>query len=355
MNSEEKRDIESMALESKLITSVQHLKLTLPRMRNLNIPITPENYAVWYEYSSGRTLELNKSIDDLLNSGATFTEEINRNLHDAYIKEPLPSNLLSSIQSDTEHLLIRLLRELDSMRVGTEHFSNVLAEGARNLESDTNVQVLAALVSRLATELEEVKNSNSSLESILKSMTEEVIGLRTEMKKLHGAAMLDALTGISNRRAFDEALQDLLTKPPNGKNIFSLLMVDIDHFKNFNDTHGHIAGDKVLVFVASLLKNGVKGTDIVARFGGEEFSILLPNTNYKGAMVVANDLCEKIGSKTLVAGSADKKCLGNITVSVGVAQSSPKDIPGTLIERADRALYAAKKGGRNRVTGVQDL
>ncbi len=346
-----------MEKQTELIQSVQFLRLTIPRMKNLNIPITPENYAVWYEYSSGRTLELNRAIDDLLNSGAEFTDEVNRELYDTYISDRIHSSLLGSIQSDTESLLIKLLHELESMQDGTERFSKVLEDSAITLENNPTPEaaIVTSLVSALVKELGEVKKSNVTMEQSLRTMTDEVIGLRQEMEKLQGVAMTDALTGIMNRRAFDESMEDLVVNSPKKETTFCLLLADIDHFKKFNDTHGHSAGDRVLVYVATLLKKNIKGEDIAARYGGEEFAVILPDTKFADAMTVANHLCDKVSCKVLTSGDVEKVTLGKITISIGVAEFKYGEDQKSLIERADKALYAAKNRGRNQVVGEDTI
>lgn len=322
-------------------------------MKELNIPITPQNYAVWYEYSGGQNRELNQSIDHLLDEGKAFTEEINDDLYQNYIGTNSASKMLSNVQSETERLLFQLLTDLELVRNGTEQFSEILKDSSDRLETTISKEDLVGLVGLLMTELEEVKQSHSQMENALKSTTDQVVGLRLEMAKLHGAAMVDSLTGILNRRAFEEAITDLAYRWTQDDPGFCLLMLDIDHFKKFNDEHGHLAGDKVLVYVATLLKNGVKGDDIVTRFGGEEFAILLPETSYENAIAVASSLCKKVSSKILTAG--DAKQLGKITISIGVAGFSATDNEQTLVERADKALYSAKQRGRNQVRGESEL
>jgi diguanylate cyclase len=128
----------------------------------------------------------------------------------------------------------------------------------------------------------------------------------------------------------------------------ALLLADIDHFKNFNDTYGHLTGDQVLRLVAMALKQNVKGQDIAARYGGEEFAIILPNTTLRSALTVADHVRRAVMTKELMKRSTGEH-LGRITVSVGVATLHKDESAPSLIERADNALYAAKHYGRNRV------
>jgi diguanylate cyclase len=128
----------------------------------------------------------------------------------------------------------------------------------------------------------------------------------------------------------------------------SLLMTDIDHFKTFNDTYGHLTGDQVLRLVALSVKQNVKGQDIAARYGGEEFAVILPNTVLRSAVTVADHIRRAVMSKELMKRSTGEH-LGRITISVGVATMRPGDNAQSLIGRADACLYAAKRTGRNRV------
>ena len=126
------------------------------------------------------------------------------------------------------------------------------------------------------------------------------------------------------------------------------MMTDIDHFKNFNDTYGHLTGDQVLRLVAMSVKQNVKGQDIAARYGGEEFAVVLPNTVLRSAITVADHIRRAVMTKELMKRSTGEH-LGRVTISIGVATLHKGDTAQTLIERADACLYAAKRNGRNRV------
>jgi diguanylate cyclase len=133
----------------------------------------------------------------------------------------------------------------------------------------------------------------------------------------------------------------------------SLVMFDIDHFKYFNDTYGHLTGDQVLRLVATSLKQTIKGQDITARYGGDEFAVLLPDTALRQALTVADHIRRAVMSKELKKKSTGEM-LGRVTVSIGVSMLEPGDNTDSLIERADVCLYAAKRAGRNRVVCEAD-
>nr|WP_246349399.1 GGDEF domain-containing protein [Devosia subaequoris] len=166
--------------------------------------------------------------------------------------------------------------------------------------------------------------------------------------------MLDPLTKIANRKSFDEGLADAIAVAADGGTPLCLMLLDIDHFKNFNDTYGHQTGDQVLRLVAMTLKSNIKGKDLAARYGGEEFVAVLPSTDLDGAVIIAENIRKAIQAKELLKRSTNEK-LGRITASFGVAVFAPNDNAMSLIERADRCLYAAKRAGRNRVVSETEL
>jgi len=156
------------------------------------------------------------------------------------------------------------------------------------------------------------------------------------------------LTQLANRKFFDTTLEHSIVTARENNEPLSLLLTDIDHFKKFNDSFGHLTGDQVLRLVAMSVKQNVKGQDIAARYGGEEFAIVLPNTVLRSAITVADHIRRAVMIKELMKRSTGEH-LGRVTISVGVATLRKNDTSQTLIERADGCLYAAKHHGRNRV------
>ncbi len=161
-------------------------------------------------------------------------------------------------------------------------------------------------------------------------------------------SLTDPLTSLANRKYFDQALASAIAEAAADNEAMSLLMTDIDHFKKFNDTYGHLTGDQVLRLVALSVKQNVKGQDIAARYGGEEFAVILPNTVLRSAVTVADHIRRAVMSKELMKRSTGEH-LGRVTISIGVAALRPGDSAQSLIGRADACLYAAKRSGRNRV------
>jgi diguanylate cyclase (GGDEF)-like protein len=163
-------------------------------------------------------------------------------------------------------------------------------------------------------------------------------------------AETDSLTGLLNRRAFDAVMADELARVERGEGSLSLLMIDVDYFKRFNDTYGHGAGDTCLKTVADCLRAAARRTnDRAARYGGEELALILPDTDEKAAVILAEEFCEKLRDLRIPHSGSDK---GIVTVSIGVATLGRGSLPTDavrLIARADEALYTAKRDGRDGV------
>jgi diguanylate cyclase len=192
------------------------------------------------------------------------------------------------------------------------------------------------------------------LERQLSKTTQEIGELRKQVEDASREAQTDALTGIGNRKGFDLQLKRCMQEAMEQGSDLTLLLLDIDHFKLFNDTYGHQFGDLVLKLVSRMLVDGIKGRDQAARYGGEEFAILLPSTGLRDAVIVAEKLRETIGNKTIVKRDT-KQNFGVVTMSVGVSAYRLGEPPYVFIQRADAALYRAKQSGRNRVATELEL
>jgi diguanylate cyclase (GGDEF)-like protein len=232
----------------------------------------------------------------------------------------------------------RLSRPLsDIARAARDVAGGVAGAGIR---IDARNSELAHLSTALSDMTRKLVAGNEELERRVQERTAELHLANAELESL---ARHDPLTGLMNRRAFDERIDMALASANRSGAPLSLLMVDIDHFKRVNDLHGHEAGDDVLQSLAVLLQARVRETDTVARMGGEEFAVLLPETDAAGAMRVAEELVQR-------AATTEMPAVGQVTISVGVATSLYATDARTLLMRhADKALYAAKHAGRNRV------
>lgn len=160
-------------------------------------------------------------------------------------------------------------------------------------------------------------------------------------------SMIDGLTGLQNRSWLNDQLPALIEQATNIGNPLSIVMIDLDNFKQFNDLHGHLAGDDALRVAAKVLTDALRPRDFAVRYGGEELMVILPNTHQKAGVIVARRLCERMQQAVVFADL--HKPLPHVTASFGVACLVPGQTSDSLIATADAALYRAKDGGRNRV------
>jgi diguanylate cyclase len=181
----------------------------------------------------------------------------------------------------------------------------------------------------------------------MEGSTREIQTLRTRLRQAQADAYTDTLTGLANRRGFEHAVQTLQDTRGSLASC-AVLFIDIDHFKSINDSHGHAFGDRVLRRVGELIRESIKGRDIAARLGGEEFVVLLTDTTIAGAWVVG----EQLRDATARCGvrRQDGLPMEHVTVSIGVAMADADEAVATLVERADAAMYRAKRNGRDRIT-----
>ena len=195
---------------------------------------------------------------------------------------------------------------------------------------------------RLENQNRQLVTLNQELEAKVWQRTRELEQKNLELERL---ATFDRLTGLVNRAKLDEVITAELTRSNRYGNSFGLIMLDIDHFKVVNDTHGHQVGDQVLQLFAEHLRHGVRDVDVPGRWGGEEFLIICPESDQQGLVALAQSLRKCIQSRDFVG-------VGKKTASFGVTVFEKKDTIETIVGRADKALYIAKEAGRNRVECV---
>jgi diguanylate cyclase len=198
-----------------------------------------------------------------------------------------------------------------------------------------------------------MRDTTRALEERLTLSKTEISNLQQSLEAIRAESLTDPLTGLGNRKYFDRSIETAIETALATGEPLSLLMFDIDYFKSFNDSYGHLTGDQVLRLVGMSLKQSIKGQDITARYGGEEFAVVLPNTALRQALTVADHIRRAVMSKELKKKSTGE-ILGRVTISVGVSMLKPGDDADSLIERADACLYAAKRAGRNRVVCEAD-
>ena len=257
--------------------------------------------------------------------------------------------------SERMHVRIAAVHEaIDTAMTTASAYSGSLQAASGDLDGDLSGPAMKLLADRLLAETRQMQDTNKALEQKLEASRADITALQRDLDAVRRESMLDPLTKIANRKSFDEGLIAAIAGARRDQDPLCLLLLDIDYFKNFNDSYGHQTGDQVLRLVAMTLKSNIKGKDLAARYGGEEFVAILPSTDIHGAMIVAENIRKAIQAKELMKRSTNEK-LGRITASCGVAIFQASDTAATLIERADRCLYAAKHAGRNRAISEIEL
>lgn len=242
-----------------------------------------------------------------------------------------------------------VVKAIDSIAADNAQFIKDPASTPKGAEGDAIRELLTGIRKQIA----DVVDHGRSFENKLNDYTTEITELTRQLEQTKKAAMLDPITGIGNRRRFEDSLKDILGRLGEFNEKVSVLLGDIDNFKTVNDTLGHHVGDQVLRLVAGNFVNNLKGSDVVARWGGDEFAAILPNTNIDNAMSVAETVRHSIGSRSL-KNTETGETMGKITLSIGVSTYRQGDNAHKLIFRADQALYEAKRLGRNRTEAEQD-
>jgi len=322
-------------------------------LKRSSIPPYPQFYELMYTYATGVNPSLNNRINSVFRNGITPTNDLAETLYNEFLKSDV-NDRMSSV-SERMHARIEAVHEaIDSAMTTANAYSGSLQSASGDLEQDLSVEDIRELATKLLGETRRMQDTNRELERKLGASRDDIAALQRDLDDVRRESMLDPLTKIANRKSFDEGLVEAMDEASETGSPLSLLLLDIDHFKNFNDTFGHQTGDQVLRLVAMTLKSNIKGKDLAARYGGEEFVAILPYTDLKGAVIVSENIRKAIQAKELLKRSTGEK-LGRISASFGVASLRPDDNVNSFIERADRCLYAAKHAGRNRVVSETEL
>jgi diguanylate cyclase len=323
-------------------------EVALGQIKSLRQTAIPRNYEIWYIYATGYNAPLNKIINETLARNGKLTEADLEQIYDTYLSHIKTTDRIDKVGS-------RVIGEIDdvmkliSEALGTAQTYDASLSGAsEKLTMARTAAQVREIVDTLLKSTREMRDTNKALEARLALSKTEIGNLQQSLEAIRAESLTDPLTGLGNRKYFDRMIETEVQNALANNQPLSLLMFDIDHFKSFNDSYGHLTGDQVLRLVGMSLKQTIKGQDITARYGGEEFVVVLPNTALRQALTVADHIRRAVMAKELKKKSTGE-ILGRVTISVGVSMLKPDDDADSLIERADACLYAAKRAGRNRV------
>lgn len=309
---------------------------------------TALNFELWVHYVAAKGSALATEIDTLIGAGEPFTEAVGEQLAAQFLpKAKLNGEILEAGQTLSKEL-DSVSRAIESARETSEAYGQQLASASESLDGE-DAQAIKSMVETLTVATRKVREENHALESQLHDTTAELSRMREHLEQVRRDAMTDALSGLANRKAFDEALERACAQADQSGETVTLAVIDIDHFKMFNDTWGHQTGDQVIRFVASVIDRSSPAPRVPARYGGEEFAIVFPGESARTALAVLEAVREEVSSRILKRRSTNED-LGAVTISAGIAERKGNEGPASLIERADGALYASKRGGRNRTS-----
>ena len=332
----------------QFMSTYEFAEIALGQIKALKQPAHPRNYEVWYHYATGYHPAVNQLINQLLKTNGTLTQGDIDAIYERFFS---PVRQTTEIDNATS----RFIDQIDAVMGLLGHAADSsnahavnLAGMNKRLGTPIGPEAVRNIIDNLIHTARDMESSNRTLEQRLKNAKQEIQELHTHLEAVRTESLTDPLTTLANRKHFDASVAVLVNEANQKSEPLSLVLADIDHFKNFNDTFGHLIGDQVLRLVALALKDNVKGRDIAARYGGEEFAVILPETSLRQATTVGEHIRRAVMGKELMKRSTGEN-LGRITVSVGVASLHRGESVAGLIERADNCLYAAKRNGRNRV------
>lgn len=315
---------------------------------------TPLNYYIWYQYYKGDHPKFRQEMDNALQDPFGYNDRLGRRLYDEYFADDESGSDFDQAFKRLINLVIKKMNVWsDKLEKHTEDLNQYTTSLASN---DIDAATLKELTHSVLNTASSMKQSSEEFQKEMMDSNDEILRLRKELIEARAETLTDELTEIGNRKAFNNAIQDLTDNTQDNPQSLVLILTDIDHFKRFNDTFGHLVGDSVLRYFANLMKKTKDDSETVCRYGGEEFAILLSHSSLEQAKERAESIRHSLEIAKLKRKDSEKT-LGKITASFGIAAYQGEDIE-TLeewIKRADDALYEAKSQGRNQIISAEDL
>lgn len=320
-------------MEHFYISVARIAKKTLNHMVSHHTPLLPDLYSKYFYVFLD---EVDQEIKDLIDS-----------------KDSNGKRELKQQQECTMEIVDSIVEVINGLDHSTRSHDQSLKNHELQLKGMEKVVDLVELKQLISNEIGKVRESNVSLQHKLTKAQQDVHTLQAQLAKITDLATVDELTGLYNRRALFSRLVEEHSRVERYKESFSLIIFDIDDFKNVNDTYGHQVGDAILRNLARFLKGNLRTSDFISRFGGEEFIAILPSTEMKKAKQVAEKIRHMLGKKVFEDKTGKVKI--KITVSIGISQCTIGDTVDDLLKRADDALYVAKNNGKNAIYTEEDL
>jgi diguanylate cyclase len=315
---------------------------------------TPKNFELWFAFCADIIPDLTRKMAEHLEKRGTISFEVGQALHEQFFGSNRLEDTMEVAGGLMERSLERIQKMVAAANVGASRYGKSLEKISAQISETHNPDELKTIIGSVHNQTAQMVRMNGQLEKRLLASTKEIQDLRGHLKKLREEAYTDGLTQLGNRRAFDKQLENYVKDVNQNSGFLTVILTDIDHFKKFNDTYGHPLGDQVLRLVARCVQESVGDTDFAARYGGEEFVVLLPGSTLAQAIKVAEKIRGRVAGKTIFNRKTNQD-LGQVTLSLGVAEYTIGESADHMVRRADDALYLAKREGRNCVRTQQSI
>jgi diguanylate cyclase len=329
--------------------SAELLRLVLATMAQHDAAYNPVTFTVCYEHVAGVNNRLSLALTEAIEHKSRLGDEEMRQLYAAHVAD-LDTQVMQRISNELQRMMSGMAESASRTGSQADVYSAEL-QGLSVALRTAEVASLSPVVDQVIASTTQMKEATQTLEKEVKQSQQEIHRLKEELTRTRDDSLKDALTGVLNRKGFDLKLADMLVQPVSQGRTHGLVMLDIDHFKAVNDTHGHVMGDRVLQALGEVLRMLLANEDgcTVARYGGEEFAIMMPDTDLTQCL----NLAERVRTHTRAMKIRDrrtKEVVLTVTISGGVAVMHEGDDAHALIARADGALYQSKQAGRDRIT-----
>lgn len=317
-------------------------------------PADSRSFAVWQAYARGADPALRTAMDSVIARKQAVDHDdiafIHRNYLDTPANTDAPQQLTGAIAKEVQ----RILEAIEQVTGSASRYSHSLNQMSSRLDADLDAISLRQMVRQMSEVTQQTIAENETMRLNLSATRAELDAMRSTLDVVRAQSLTDELTQLANRRHFDATIANLFKSARTRSDKLGLLMMDIDHFKRFNDEHGHQTGDRVLRLVAETVKKHLPPGSIAARYGGEEIAVLIPDQELFQMMRIAEAIRVELRGRELVKRSSGER-LGRVTISCGIAIAGPRDSTTSLINRADQCLGAAKSLGRDRTLSEIDL
>jgi len=323
-------------------------------MERHNIWPTPLNFELWSHFVADPDGALARELTRLIGAGEPITEAVSEELAAAYLAKAKLNEQIRDAGDQLTRELASVAKAIQTAQKSTAAYGETLSTASEGLGAATDATTIKKMVQTLASATERVQKQNDTLEQKLSDSTTEVARLREHLEQVRRDATTDGLTNLANRKSFDDELARACADADEQGGALTLAVLDIDHFKNFNDTWGHQTGDQVIRFVASVIGRIGATPRFAARYGGEEFALIFPGEDAETVEVCLEEIREEVASRMLKRRSTNED-LGTVTLSAGLATRKAGETGACTMDRADAALYISKRAGRNRVTNGEKV